>query len=391
MDKDYYKILGVEKNASEQDIRRAFLKLSKKYHPDMQSGKTDQEKSEAEEKFKEINEANEILSNKEKREYYDNFGTTGNNNGFGAGGIDPREFFRQYRNFHGFSEFHDDFGFGNFGAKTRTPPDPNSPKRGRDVQIRVNLDLDDILYGSTREFTININDPCPQCKGTGSENGELIKCTHCNGTGMIQNIQGHVIMQSTCHHCGGTGFGIKTKCTHCDNGFIHNERNISINIPQGIQDGVKLRIKGEGEKGLNGADNGDIYVVVMTANHELFERNGQDLITEVFISPITAALGGDVDAPTPWGTASLKIPKGTIDGRTFKLSQQGIKQNNSVGDLYVIVHIETIKNCTTKQEKLLKELSTLITDDNLENNKLQKQKYEKFKKKNETHFKTNIK
>lgn len=390
MNKDYYKILGVDRNASDQEIRKAFLKLSKKYHPDMQSGKTDAEKKEAEEKFKELNEANEVLSNKEKREYYNNFGSTPGQNqrgGFGAGGIDPREFFRRHANhFSHFDSFGADFGFGHHGFKTNNPPDPTLPKNGKDIRIQVKFKLEDILYGSTREFTIKVNDPCIHCRGTGAKNGEMKKCPNCDGTGMQTSINGHMIMQTNCQVCGGVGFIASDRCEHCNNGFVESERKLSISIPQGFEEGNKLRVKGEGQKGINGGTNGDIYIVVLTEEHELFKRNGNDLISEIYISPITAILGGDIEVQTPWGLATLSIPKGIEDGKHFRLSKQGIKNGIIVGDFYVIIYIETIKNLTNEQIKILNDFNKLVTDNNFNIITKQKEKQKQFFKENKKHI-----
>lgn len=391
MSKDYYKILGVERNASDQEIRKAFLKLSKKYHPDMQSGKTDDEKREAEEKFKELNEANEILSDKEKRSYYDNFGSAPGQQyqrgGFGAGGVNPMEFFRKHADrFSHFGSFGDGFGFGHHGFETNSPPDPTLPKNGKDIRIQLRLKLEDILYGSTREFTININDPCIHCHGTGAKNGEMKKCTTCNGSGMQTSINGHMIMHATCQTCGGTGFVASDRCEHCNGGHINSERKISITIPQGIEEGSKLRVRGEGQKGINGGSNGDIYIVVSTEEHELFIRNGNDLVYELYVSPVTAMLGGDIEVQTPWGLAKLKIPKGTEDGKHFRLSKQGIKNGGTTGDFYVVLYIETIKNLTDEQLKILNEFNKLVTDDNFNNITKQKEKQKQFYKENKKHI-----
>ena len=390
MEKDYYKILGVDKNASEQDIRKAFLKLSKKYHPDMQSGKTEQEKKEAEEKFKEINEANEILSNKEKREYYDNFGTVNQGSGFGAGGIDPREFFRRYhQGGFGMPGFDDDFGFNPFGRTHNSPPNPNAPKNGRHVEIQIKINLEDVLYGSNKDLEINVSDPCPNCHGTGAENGEMVKCPDCNGSGMKTTIRGNTIMQSTCPTCRGRGYSKKNKCPHCDNGFINSVRKVNVNIPKGLDEGCVLRIRGEGEKGINGGQNGDIRIIVTTAKHNLYERIKSNLVMDIYISPITSIIGGDIEVQTPWGLAKLNIPKGTEDGTTFRLKEQGIHKTDSKGDLYVNVFIETIKNCTEEQERIIKELEKILTNNNLEKITKQKELFKEFYKTHKEKIKEN--
>lgn len=390
MEKDYYKILGVSKTATEDEIRKAFLKLSKRYHPDVQTGKSDKEKKEAEEKFKEINEAHEVLSDKSKREQYDNFGTTGGfQSGFGPGGIDPREFFRKASQFGGFSghfggfsnAFRGGFGFGDDDSEDNFNFNPNAPKNGRSVRISANFDLEDLLYGAKKEFTVNIEDPCPHCYGTGAEGGEQEKCPVCGGTGMETKVNGMMIMQTTCRNCHGSGMVSKKKCPHCNNGRVKNERKLSIDIPQGIDVGDSIRIKGEGEKGVRGGQNGDLCITVGLNQHDIFKRDGRDLAETVYISSITASLGGSIDVQTPWGTAKLNIPKDTESGKWFKIQGQGIHSTKGNGDLFVDVEIEPFVDLTQEQKKILKEFEKTIKDSNLKNSSLLKEKCKKFQKK----------
>jgi molecular chaperone DnaJ len=386
MEKNYYSILGVNKNASDQEIRKAYLKLSKQYHPDMQSGKTDEEKHIAEEKCKEINEAYEILSNKEKREYYDNFGTTGPNHSFGGGGMDPREFFRKFKqsrfNMDGFD---DDFDFNPFNQShnNHNTTDIHSPKNGRSIEIQTTVTLEDVLYGSTKHIEITISDPCTHCFGTGAKDGEMSKCQSCDGTGIKRTMPNRMtIIQTMCNECHGTGRIHKHKCPHCNNGNISNIRKIDLTIPQGISEGGVIKINGKGEKGLNGGKDGDIYLIISTQTHSLYKRQDSNLIMELYISPIKAILGGNVDLQTPWGLISLTIPQYTNNDKIFRIKEKGIKQGSNQGDLFVKIKIDDIKNCSQKQIDLLKQLEQLITNDNLEKTKIQNEKFESFRKNN---------
>lgn len=388
MDKDYYKILGVERNASEDQIHKAYLKKCKLFHPDAQAGKTEEEKKKAEEQMKLVNEANDILSDKQKRQYYDNFGTSPDGNNFGGYGqnIDPREFFRKYGSrFSHFSSMFDDFGddMGGFGFNQKL--DPNAPKDGRDIKIKVNLPLEDSIFGNKREFTINIDDPCEYCNGTGARDGKLEECPVCHGVGISVFKKGMMTVQTTCSHCQGVGYVIKEVCPNC-NGQKHikNKRVIEIAIPRGIDTGNCLRVLNEGEKGVNGGKNGNIYLDVNVLDNDIFKKSGLDLETTIYISPVTAILGDDIDVQTPWGLATLKIPTNTKNNRIFRIKDQGIRTQNNNGDLYVRVEIETITNITENQKKLLEKLKKTITDDNLESVSELKRKCKIFEEKAKT-------
>jgi len=382
MNKDLYKILEVDKNASDAEIRKAYLKLSKKYHPDMQSGKTDAEKKEAEEKFKEINEAHEILSNKEKRQYYDNFGSTDGRPNFGGGGIDPREFFRHMH--HGFDDF-DDFEFNMGGFQNRHRNNPNDPKNGKDFGFSLNITFEEALFGTNKDFTVSINDPCPDCKGTGSEGGETTECPMCHGTGMYGFRKGMMIMQQTCPTCHGSGHIVQNACKKCNgSGRVSNERKININIPMGINSGTRLRIAGEGEKGLNGGLNGNIYIMINVSDNEIFERDGMDISTIVHITPTNAILGGDIDVQTPWGIATLKIPAGVDFGKVFRIKEQGVHTKDSKGDLYVRIFIDSLKDITPEQKKLIEKLEKTIKEQNIPFINRQKQVSKMFEDKVKT-------
>lgn len=381
--KNYYQILGVERTASDDDLKKAYRNLSKKYHPDLQNGKSDTEKEDAEEKFKEISEAYSILSDREKREYYDNFGTVpGENGGYGQS-VDPREFFR--RHFHEFGGFGDidsvfgSFGFdmGGFGHTTKI--DPNSQKNGKDIRVQINVPLEAALYGSENEVPIRVTDPCHHCNGTGADGGNIEECSMCNGTGIRRERNGMILMQTTCPSCNGMGFIAKDTCHYCGGtGTESGIRRINVKIPRGIDTGSCLRVVGEGSKGTNGGMNGDLYITINVLDNSIFSRHGRDLATTAYISPFSAMLGDKIDVQTPWGIASLKIPENTNNGKVFKISGNGMHTANGDGDLYVKIEIETLTNLTDTQRKALKRFKKTITDNNLPESTAFKKKCESF-------------
>lgn len=382
MTKNPYEVLGVDRNASDSDIRKAFLKLSKKYHPDMQAGKTDAEKRDAEERFKEVNEANEILSDKDKRRNYDTFGSAEGQPDFGGGGVDPREFFRHMR--HGFGDVadFDDFEYSMGGGKGRPRRDPNGPKDGRDARCALNISFEDAIFGVEKEFSFTMQDPCPDCNGTGAEGGKTAECPDCHGTGMVGMRRGMMFIQQTCGRCGGTGFIVDKKCQSCGgSGRVASSRKMSLLIPMGVKSGVRLRVAGEGEKGVNGGKNGDIYLTINVAPSGMFERNGDDLITVAHIPQPDAILGGVVDVQTPWGVATVNVPRGVGNGTIFKLHNQGVRDDRgNGGDLYVRIEVDTLENMTDAQEKLIKKLKKTITDSNFPNVTRQKKTNADFEK-----------
>lgn len=379
MTKNPYEVLGVDKTASDSDIRKAFLKLSKKYHPDMQVGKTDAEKKESEEKFKEINEANEILSDKEKRQRYDTFGSVDGQPGFGGGGIDPTEFFRQmHPGFDGFG----DFGFDMGGNKGRARNSPDDPKDGKNAHCTLNISFEDSIFGTEKDFSFSIEDPCLDCKGTGAEGGKPTECPDCHGTGMIGMRRGMMFIQQTCLKCGGSGFVVENECHSCHGkGRVANKRNMSIRIPMGIASGMRLRVAGEGEKGINGGKNGSVYLTINVSDSPMFQRDYNNLYTVSHISQLDAILGGKVDVQTPWGVANINIPRGVENGTVFKLHNQGVRdEHGNGGDLYVRVEVDTLENMTDSQEKLVKKLKKSISDSNFPKVAIQKKTNEEFEK-----------
>jgi len=372
--RDYYEVLGINKNASESDIKSSFRKLSRQYHPDMQSGKSDAEKKSAEEKFKEIAEAYEVLSDKDKRANYDQFGFNGPQMQNGFGGFDMNDFMSRHASMfsgmfsHGFNPF--GFGFDEDRQFAKSTPNPNSPEDGRNVQVNVKISFKEMISGCTKTFDLNISDPCPECNGTGVEKGSKVeKCQYCHGQGMITEKTQHGFMISMttmpCPHCHGQGYSMKV-CKRCNGQKrIPAKKHISVKIPQGISDGQRLRLKGMGECGVCGGQNGHLYANVIIENSNLFERNGVNVTIKMPISPLIAALGGTIDVPSPYGYCKVKIPKGTKTNDRIVVNGKGIKTDAIVGNLVVIVEIDTLTDLNSEQRKVLEDLQKSLTDKNL--------------------------
>ena len=346
--RDYYEILGVARNASEDDIKKAYRKLAMKYHPDRNQGEAAKA---AEEKFKEVKEAYEMLSDPQKRAAYDRYGHAGvdpNLRG-GAGGGDG---------FAGFSEaFGDIFGdiFGApRGARGR------QMYRGSDLSYAMEITLEEAARGKEAQIRIPSWEDCDTCRGTGAKPGTSAKtCPTCHGNGVVQMRQGFFSVQQTCPHCHGSGKIIPEPCPTCHGeGKIKRHKTLEIKIPAGIDDGMRIRSSGNGEPGRNGGPPGDLYIEIRIRKHELFERDGDDLHVQVPISITTAALGGEVDVPTLDGKATIDIPEGTQHGKTFRLRGRGIKgvRSSYPGDLYAHIAVETPVKLTEHQRRLLREL-----------------------------------
>lgn len=378
--RDYYEVLGVSKNATNDELKRAFHKLSMLYHPDRQVGKSDSEKKEAEDKFKEIAEAYEVLSNKDKRAQYDQFGFNNTNRFGGQGPDDLAEFFRKHSGFG--SDFvggFGDFGFNPFGGRNNRKDDPNAPKDGQDIKININISFEESIYGGIREFDIRLQDPCDHCHGSGSDDGKTENCQYCDGTGMITQRRGMMIMQSTCPHCNGTGSKIKTKCHICHgSGHVDKPHHIKIEIPMGINSGSTLRVDGAGQHGTNGGRDGDVYVDIYVEDSNIFIRDGMNLIINEVISPITASIGGKHDTITPWGEVTLTIPPETKTGKMLRIKGNGVKYSNGgqCGDLLVRIIVGSLSNLSNEQKKILENLASSLKDDNIQDVK----EFKKLKK-----------
>jgi molecular chaperone DnaJ len=347
--RDYYETLGVPKNASEDEIKKAYRKLAMKHHPDRNHGDTSKD---AEAKFKEVKEAYEMLSDGQKRAAYDQYGHAG---------VDPN--MRGGPGAEGFGGFAEAFGdiFGDVfgGARGRTSGG-RQVFRGSDLSYAMEITLEEAADGKEAQIRIPSWDDCGTCKGSGAKPGtKPITCTTCHGAGAVQMRQGFFSVQQTCPTCHGSGKIIPEPCTTCHGqGKIKNNKTLEVKIPAGIDDGMRIRSTGNGEPGTNGGPPGDLYIEIRLKKHELFERDGDDLHCVVPVSITTAALGGEISVPTLGGAAAIDIPDGTQSGKQFRLRGKGIKgvRSSYPGDLYCHVRVETPVKLTEHQRKLLKEL-----------------------------------
>jgi len=349
--RDYYEVLGVSKGASEEELKKAYRKLAVKYHPDRNPGN-----KEAEEKFKEINEAYQVLSDPDKRSKYDRFGHAGVDPSYGGGG----------GGFNGagfdFGDLGDIFGdiFGGFGGGGRRR---NGPKRGRDVQQIVDITFEEAAFGTTKKLNITKAESCPTCGGSGAKPGTSPeKCSFCNGTGQTVQQQrtmfGFSNVVSTCAHCRGTGQIVKDPCRDCrGTGKVRKSKTIEVKIPKGIDHGQTIQITGGGEPGEKGGPNGDLLITVRVRRHPVLTRDGADVFIDVPITFVQAALGATLKVPTIDGVVNLDIPEGTQTGSQFRMRGKGIPymQGNGRGNQYVTVNVEVPKNLSAKQKEILRE------------------------------------
>lgn len=355
--RDYYDVLGVAKNASEDDIKKAYRKLAMKYHPDRNQGAGAKA---AEEKFKEAKEAYEVLSEAPKREAYDRFGHAGVDPS--AGGFRPGP---GQEGFGGFAEaFGDIFGdiFG--GARGRGGAGGQRVYRGGDLSYAMEVTLEEAAHGTDKQIRIPNWESCDTCHGTGAKPGTSPKTCHtCGGAGVVRMGNGLFTVQQTCPTCHGTGKVIPEPCTTCGGqGRVKKHKTLEVKIPAGIDEGMRIRSAGNGEPGLNGGPPGDLYVEIRIKAHEVFERDGDDLHVQVPISFATAALGGEVQVPTLSGKAAFDVPEGTQSDKVFRLRGKGIKgiRSSYPGDLYAHVKVETPVKLTEHQRKLLREFQASV-------------------------------
>ena len=360
--RDYYEVLGVAKTASAEEIKKAYRKSAMKYHPDRNPGD-----KEAEEKFKEIGEAYEVLSDEQKRARYDQYGFAGvdPNYGAGAGGAG----FGGFGGFDGFGDLGDIFGEF-FGGGSRRGNTANMPRRGENVMSQLELTFEEAAFGSEKEVTIQRIENCAACSGSGSADGTVETCTTCRGSGQVRTTQNFMgmSMQSTsvCPKCGGKGKTIKTPCNTCKGkGKVRRTQKIKVKVPAGVDAGQSVRVRGEGCVGSNGGPDGDLLVEIYIKRHPIFTRRNMDVLCEVPISFTQAALGADIQVPTIDGKVTYTIPEGTQTGREFVLRDKGIPEVGNArrrGDHRFTVVVETPTKLTKEQKELLRQL-----EDSLDN------------------------
>lgn len=372
--RDYYEVLGIAKGASEDEIKKAYRKAAMKYHPDKFSNATDKEKKDAEDKFKEINEAYQVLSDPQKKAQYDQFGHAAfeqGAGGFGGGGFGgfsgPGGFEDIFSSFFGggASGF-GGFGGGDFGGR-RSYVEP-----GKDLSYQVEITLEEAAEGVEKTIKYKRDGKCPTCDGTGAEPGSKMKtCPKCKGKGFVETVRrtvlGNMVSQTECDECHGKGEIPEKKCKSCNGTGIKRETvEKKFKIPAGIDDGQRLRLEGMGEASRSGGPNGDLYIIVKVKPHSIFERRGEDIHCQVPISFGTAVLGGEVEVPTLKGSKKIKVPAGTQTNKIFKLKDLGIKslRGYGIGSEYVTIVIETPTGLTEEQKKKLKEFEDSLQDKN---------------------------
>ena len=353
-EQDLYQTLGIEKNSSDADIKKAYRKLAMKYHPDRNP-----DDSAAEQKFKSIQKAYAVLSDKQKRAAYDQFGHAGVNPQGGMGG-----------GFNTGDAFNDIFGdvFGDIFGGGRGQARRSSAQRGSDLRYQVNLTLEQAVFGDKINVEIPSYNKCDSCTGSGAKEGtSATRCIKCDGRGAVRVQQGFFTLQQTCPECRGSGETIKDPCTICSgSGRKRTNRTIAIKIPAGVDNADRIRLSGEGEAGIKGGPSGDLYVDVTLKKHDIFEREGNHLICTIPISFGKAVLGGTVEVPTIDGAVNLSIPSETQSGKTFRLKGKGIKsyRENFFGDLYCTVQVETPVSLTDEQKEILRQFDRSVNDSN---------------------------
>jgi molecular chaperone DnaJ len=351
--RDYYEILGVQRGAGDADLKAAFRKLAMQHHPDRNPGDKD-----CEHRFKELNEAYDVLKDPDKRAAYDRFGHAAFEHGSGGGGAGFGADFAST-----FSDIFDDL-FGMGGRRGRG----SGRERGADLRYNMEIKLEEAFVGKTAELRLPTSVTCEKCSGSGAKPGSKPKtCATCAGQGKIRHSQGFFTLERTCVACQGRGQVIETPCASCaGSGRITRERTLSVNIPPGVEDGTRIRLGGEGEAGMRGGPSGDLYIFLSIASHQFFQRDGADLHCRVPVSMVTAALGGEFEVPTIDGAVTrVKVPAGTQTGRRFRLQSKGmpVLRTRQTGDMYVQVVVETPQSLTKRQRELLQEFEKLSSQE----------------------------
>ena len=354
--RDYYEVLGLQKGASDDEIKKAYRKAAKENHPDLHPGDT-----EAEARFKEANEAYAVLSDPDKKAKYDQFGFAGVDPNYGAGAGGFTGDFGDLGDI--FGDIFSAFG-GGFGGSTRQT-NRNGPRRGESLRVRLTISFEEAAFGCKKDISIARTEQCAECKGTGCEPGTTPEvCPECKGTGTVRVQQRTMfgVMQSTgpCRKCGGSGKIIHSPCPHCrGNGSVRAQKTINVSIPAGIDDGETISLRGQGNAGSNGGPAGDLLVTVSVRPSPTFQREGSNIFVTTSLSFVQAALGTEIQVPTLEGPVSLNIPEGTQTGSTFRLRGKGMPnpRGGLRGDQFVTVELETPKNLTSRQKELLREFA----------------------------------
>lgn len=370
--RDYYEVLGVTKTATDDEIKKSYRRLAKKYHPDVNK------EADAAEKFKEVQEAYEVLSDTQKRANYDQFGHAAfdQNGGAGYGGFSG--FGQGFGGFEDVSDIFESF-FG--GGSTRSRRNPNGPRKGQDRFMQMRIDFMDAIFGKSVEVSLSVDETCSECSGTGAKSKDDIEvCRRCNGTGHVTVNQrtpfGTFQSSSVCPECNGKGKTIKNRCNKCHgSGYVTKNTKLEVKIPAGIQTGQQLRMSGKGERGANGGPNGDLFIEIIVNKHEMFTRDGRDIHITLPISFVDATLGCKKDVPTVYGDVELNIPEGTQFGQVLRLKGKGVKDTRSTitGDQLVHIEIKTPTKLTKEQKELYEKLRNVEQKNN-------DSFFEKFKK-----------
>ena len=374
MSKNYYEVLGVDKNASPDEIKKAYRTLAKKYHPDLND-----HSAEAEEKFKEVNEAYSVLSDEEKRNNYDTYGSADGAGAYGGGGAGG------FGGFGGFEDIFENIFTGGFGGGSTRRQNPNAPRRGSDIQYDITISFEEAVFGCKKTVEVIRHETCPECNGTGGKPGTEPKtCTNCNGTGEVRetvnSLFGRTVRVGACPKCNGAGKIYDAYCPKCNGAkTVKSRKKINISIPAGIDNGQAIPLRGQGNAGENGGPNGDLLIQVAIRKHDLFIREGYNIRYELPITFADATLGAKITIPTPDGSGELTIPEGTQSGTTFSVRGKGVPRINSKsrGDLLVTVNIETPKGLSKKQKDLLVAFSESMNE---KNHAKSKSFFDRFKK-----------